>query len=155
MNIFTIGQSERMDAVLAGSRLSLANSNISDTESPVSVDGSIKIMDLNLDPCTASFTPEIKLANYGTSNLTSADISYNINGGTPVVINWIGSLAEGASEIINLPNMATPSGSNSFNISDFPNNPDQRPCNDTDSENFVGVNYASAVTINLTLNTDS
>ena len=79
MNIFTNDQSARMDGVLSGSRLSLANSTVTDTALPsVSYDASIKIMDLNLDPCTASLTPAIRLANYGTVTLTSATISYDL-----------------------------------------------------------------------------
>jgi hypothetical protein len=155
MNIFTNGQSTRMDGVLSGSRLSLTNSTVPSTALPsVSYDGSIKIMDLNLDPCTSSFTPEIKLANYGTMTLTAATISYDLNSGTPVIINWTGSLAEGASEIINLPNLNTPVGNNTFNIIVTQSNSDQRNCNDTDSEPFVGVSYESTTQIHFTLNTD-
>jgi len=155
MNIFTNGQSTRMDGVLSGSHLSLANSTVSDTALPsVSYDGSIKIMDLNLDPCIGSFAPEIKLANYGTETLTTATIAYDLNNGTPVIINWAGSLAEGEAEIINLPNMSIPSGSNDFNITVSQSNSDQRTCNDNDSETFVGVSYESTTQIHFTLNTD-
>lgn len=154
MNIFTNGQSTRMDGVLSGSRLSLANSTVPDTALPsVSYDGSIKIMDLNLDPCTSSFAPEIKLANYGTVTLTTATISYNLNSGTPVIINWTGSLAEGAFEILNLPNMGIPSGNNAFNV-EVQSNSDDRTCNDTDSETIVGASYESTDFVHLTLTTD-
>ncbi|MGM5468975.1 M43 family zinc metalloprotease [Flavobacteriaceae bacterium LMO-SS05] len=156
MNIFTNGQSTRMDGVLSGARLSLANSTVPDTALPsVSYDSSIKIMDLNLDPCTGSFTPEVKLANYGTVTLTSATLSYNLNNGTPIHINWTGSLAEGSSEIINLPTLSTPSGNNNFNITVSQSNADQRSCNDTNSENFVGVSYESTLQVHLTLRTDN
>ena len=156
MNIFTNGQSARMDAVLSGVRLSLANSTVSDTALPsVNYDGSIKIMDLNVDPCTGSFTPQIRLANYGTVTLTAATISYDLNGGTSEVINWTGSLANGASEIIDLPITVTPMGSNNFNISVSQSNADQRSCNDNDSENFIGASYETTTQIHLTLNTDS
>ncbi len=155
MNIFTNGQNTRMDGVLSGTRLSLANSTVSDTALPsVSYDGSIKIMNLNLDPCIGSFTPEIKLANYGTVTLTSATIAYDLNNGTPVIINWTGSLAEGASEIINLPNMSTPTGNNDFNISVSQSNSDQRNCNDIDIEAFIGASYESTTQVHLTLATD-
>jgi len=156
MNVFTIGQSERIDGVLSSDRLSLANSTVSDTAQPsVSYDGSIKIVDLHLDPCTASFTPEIKLANYGTEVLNSATILYNLNGGTPVVMPWSGSLAEGQFEIINLPNMGIPPGNNNFNIMVSLSNTDGLACNDMDSESLVGVSYASTTQIHLTLVTDS
>jgi hypothetical protein len=155
MNIFTIDQSARMDGVLSGARQSLADSTVPDELPSVIYDSSIKILDLNLDSCTSSLTPEIELTNYGTITLTSATISYNLNNGTPIIHNWSGSLIEGASQIITLQSLSTPSGSNDFNVAVSQSNTDLRTCNDTDSGNFVGVNYASAVTINLTLNTDS
>jgi hypothetical protein len=155
MNIFTIGQSERMDAVLSGERLSLANSTVPDTSLPsVSYDGSIKIMDVNLDPCTSSFTPQIKLANYGTVTLTTATITYDLNNGTPENFNWSGFLLEGESEIFNLPSMVTPTGSNNFNIAVSLSNTDQRNCNDNDSENFIGASYESTTIVRLNLTTD-
>ena len=155
MNVFTNDQSARMDGVLSSDRLSLANSTVTDTALPsVSYDGSIKIMDLNLDLCASSFSPEIKLANYGIELLTSATISYNINSGTPVILNWTGSLAEGESEIINLPIMGAPTGSNDFNVAVSLSNSDGRNCNDTDTENFVGVSYGSTTQVHLTISTD-
>ena len=155
MNIFTNGQSARMDGVLSSDRLSLANSTVPDTDLPsVSYDASIKIKDLNLDPCSGSFAPVIKLANYGTVNLTAATITYNLNGGTPQLINWTGTLLYGESEIINLSSMVTPAGSNDFNVSVSQSNTDQRSCNDTGTENFSGVAYETATQIHLTLVTD-
>lgn len=154
MNIFTNDQSARMDGVLTGFRLSLANSSVPDTLPSVSYDGSIKIMDLNLDPCTASMTPEIILTNYGTVNLTSATISYELNNGTPEIINWTGLLLEGESVIINLPAIITPAGSNDFNVTVTQSNTDQRTCNDLDSETFIGASYESTTQVHLTLKTD-
>ncbi|TVZ58489.1 putative secreted protein (Por secretion system target) [Flavobacteriaceae bacterium MAR_2010_105] len=155
MNIFTNGQSARMDAVLAGLRASLANSTVPDTPlAPVNYDGSIKITSLNLDPCSGTFTPEVRLANYGTVTLTSATIAYDLNNGTPANYNWTGSLAEGQSEIVNLPTMVTPVGNNDFNVEVSQSNTDQRVCNDTDSDSFIGVSYDNTTQIHLTLNTD-
>lgn len=155
MNIFTNDQSTRMDGVLSGFRLSLANSTVPNTALPsVSYDGSIKIMDLNLDPCTASLTPMIRLANFGTVTLTSANISYDLNNGTPNIINWNGVLLGGESVIINLPAITTPVGSNDFNVTVTQSNTDQRACNDSDSETFIGASYDSTTQIHLTLTTD-
>ena len=155
MNVFTVGQSERMDGVLSGARLSLANSTVPDTDLPsVSYDGSIKIMDLNLDPCTGSFSPDIRLANFGTVTLTEATITYDLNNGTPQVINWTGFLLKGESEIINLSSMVTPGGSNDFNVTVSQSNTDQRSCNDNDTENFSGVTYETTTQVHLTITTD-
>ena len=155
MNIFTIGQSERMDGVLSGTRASLANSTVSDTALPsVNYDGSIKIKALNIDSCTGTFAPDIRLANYGTVTLTSATITYDLNNGTPEVINWSGFLLGGDSVIINLPSMVTPPGNNNFNITVSQSNTDQRNCNDNDTENFTSVSYETSNQVLLKLITD-
>jgi len=158
MNIFTNGQSARMDATLSGDRLALANSAVSDIPQPsVSYDASVNVLFMNEDPCSGTYKPLVNLTNRGTATLTEATLSYNVNGGTPVNINWMGSLIEGDSEIVNLPDMTILSGINTFNISvTQPNaNTDQRVCNNSDSRNFMGSTYETATEVHLTLNLDS
>lgn len=49
--------------------------------------------------CTLGNSIEVTLINqYGTSALTSANIHYSINGGTPTTFNWSGNIAPGASQ---------------------------------------------------------
>ncbi len=43
--------------------------------------------------CGASISPSIVFENKGTSNITSATISYSIDGGTNTIINWTGDIA--------------------------------------------------------------
>ncbi|MCL9806606.1 M4 family metallopeptidase [Flavobacterium amniphilum] len=43
--------------------------------------------------CGAAYSPTIVLENGGTANLTSATITYNVDGGTNSNINWTGNLA--------------------------------------------------------------
>jgi len=43
--------------------------------------------------CVGSVTPSIKIKNMGSANLTSAEITYSVNGGTNQVYNWTGDLA--------------------------------------------------------------
>ena len=66
--------------------------------------------------CSSDFTPEVKLKNNGTNTLTSATITYNLDGGANQVYNWTGSIATGGTETISLPTMTiTGSGSHTFN----------------------------------------
>jgi hypothetical protein len=46
--------------------------------------------------CDATFTPTFTLKNNSATAITSATISYTINGGTAVSQNWTGNLAAGA-----------------------------------------------------------
>lgn len=79
----------------------------------------------------------VTLKNFGNTTITSANVSYTINGGSPVTIGWTGSVAPGAS--VNV----TFSGANAFNFApatlytirawtSLPNgNTDARTANDT------------------------
>ena len=69
--------------------------------------------------CGSSFNiGSIDLTNTGTATLTSADISYNLDGGTPATYNWTGSLASGATASITIPTLTLATGgSHVFNAS--------------------------------------
>ncbi len=52
--------------------------------------------------CDGQIQPVIKIRNNGSTNLSSLEISYNINGGDPIVHNWTGDLAFLESDVITL-----------------------------------------------------
>lgn len=60
--------------------------------------------------CGATIVPKVTVGNDGTATLTSFDVSYTINGGTPTVENWTGSLEPGASEEITFGEVSLPGG---------------------------------------------
>ena len=88
--------------------------------------------------CVDNFDPEITLRNYGTNNLTTVSINYDIDGTTNNFYSWTGNLAPGGTEIITLPNMISTAGSHTFNAYSFlPNgNTDSNPLNDAASANY-------------------
>ena len=45
--------------------------------------------------CQSSWTPQIEVTNYSTPNLTTMEVWYAVNGGTPVMTTWTGSLTTG------------------------------------------------------------
>jgi hypothetical protein len=53
--------------------------------------------------CMENFAPKIKIGNFGLDNLTSVDISMQMNGGSPVIYTWNGNLAFLENEIVQLP----------------------------------------------------
>ena len=94
----------------------------------------LSIFESNGDNC---FSPgpyvfNVVLRNSGSTTLTSVDINYDINGGTISTFNWTGSLAFGTTEIISLPSINIPAGSNQLNVmSSNPNGvTDNNPSND-------------------------
>lgn len=100
----------------------------------------------------SSFDPIVTITNYGAQTITSADISYDIDGVAPQIYSWTGSLAQGQSEDVTLPTMSTTSGSHTFNAAtSSPNGVgDQESLNDAFSKPFTVVLGGVPITFNLT-----
>ncbi len=97
MNIFTIDQRSRMRAVLESSprRKSLLQSVA--CIPPFASDASItEVLAPSGVICGTSITPQVTIKNFGTSNLTSAVINYQLDGGAILTFNWAGSLTPGS-----------------------------------------------------------
>jgi PKD repeat protein len=116
--------------------------------------GITSIIQPNGNRCGQTFIPEVTLNNAGTNTLTSATITYDVDGAGTQVYSWTGSLAPFASTVVTLASMTTTAGSHVFNaVVSNPNGaPDLDPTNDAASSNFNITLGGSAVT--LTLNTD-
>lgn len=62
------------------------------------------------DVCESTIAPVIIISNKGAGAISSANIQYTIDGGTPVVYAWSGSLAAGATDTVSLPSTSITSG---------------------------------------------
>jgi hypothetical protein len=104
--------------------------------------------------CGDSFDPIVTLRNAGANALTSATITYNIDGGANLTYNWTGNLASNASVAITLPTMTTTAGPHVFNAAtSSPNGTaDTNPANDAALTNFNVTIGGQAAT--LTIETD-
>lgn len=102
--------------------------------------------------CSATFTPEVVLRNYGGNTLTSVDILYDVDGGPTQTYSWTGSLATAATTTVTLPSMTTTAGAHTFNAwTDQPNgNADGNTSNDADAQAFTVVVGGNAVDFTLT-----
>jgi PKD repeat protein len=123
MNIFTNDQKMRMRTVLENSpiRASLITSDacIPPAVSDASV---VNILSPKGDNCAGSITPSVVLRNRGTSNLTSAKITYTIDGMNPVVFNWTGNIAPAGQATVALPAFTATLGNHLFRAeSSLPN----------------------------------
>jgi PKD repeat protein len=143
MNIFTKDQKARMRAVLEGSpmRLSLINSDACTPPNP----NDAAVTDIFApkgDQCAGAITPGVQLRNRGSSNLTSATISYRIDNGAPVSFSWTGSLTPGSSATVALPAFTAPLGVHTFKAySTLPNGAaDPSTAYDTSAIQFVVSN---------------
>jgi bacillolysin len=66
--------------------------------------------------CGVSFVPSIVIENRGSNTITTATISYNIDGGTNIVDNWTGSLAPCSSTVYELTMGNLTAGTHKLNV---------------------------------------
>jgi hypothetical protein len=87
----------------------------------------------------ATVTPQVVIMNLGQINMTSVDVSYSLNGGDTITINWTGDLAMLATDVVTFPEIALPIGINT--IIAFVENPngntDEYPSNDEVTKNVL------------------
>ncbi|SDH65378.1 T9SS type A sorting domain-containing protein [Winogradskyella thalassocola] len=107
------------------------------------------------DLCGADFAPEVTLINSGNLQLTSANISYYIDSETPTTIAWTGSLANGASAVLETPNYSNLiTGDHTFtiNVTNPNGTTDENMSNDSYVFNFTVIpSYVtSEVVFNIT-----
>ncbi|MFT4681574.1 MAG: lysyl endopeptidase [Flavobacteriales bacterium] len=113
------------------------------------------ISDLPEILCTPeTVTPSFTLKNNGTTTLTSCTITYSYNGGADQTINWTGSLAQGATENIELQSFTAAMGTNTVDVEvSSPNGiADENNANNSTSSTFT-LSVGEEV-INLTIVTD-
>lgn len=101
--------------------------------------------------CDDNFDPSVVIRNYGSNNLTSAVINYDIDGGANNTFNWTGNLAPGTSETVNLPNMTTTAGAHTFNAyTTLPNGiADSDASNDGSSSNYTATIGGQPITLEI------
>lgn len=154
MNIFTINQKDRITTVMNNSprRVTLKTST-KDIAIPLFAnDAEVKLeRECTAITCTSTALPvKVSLYNRGTAVMTSAVISYSVNGLTQTY-NWAGSLAQDKYAIVSLP-MPTASLGGYMNISVTTVNgvTDQRASNSNISVNYMGA--ATRVDQNVVFN---
>jgi hypothetical protein len=116
MNIFTNDQATRMRTVIENSprRKTLLTSPA--LLAPATNYGGIVDIVSPLGNVCGTFTPTVILRNLGSNNLTSATISYQIDGGSTQTFAWSGSLAYKATANVNLPTQTLSTGNHSIRV---------------------------------------
>lgn len=161
MNLFTNDQKIRMITVMNNSpRRTTLKTSTKDVAIPLfEIDAEVKIENSCsiIDPtCTIPYptgsAKSILLYNRGTSNITSATLNYNVDGGTDYTQNWTGNIAPNKYEVIILTN-STLNGTLNVSIATVNGSTDQRISNNNASRTFGSpLAYANATsfTFNLT-----
>lgn len=157
MNIFTINQKDRITAVMNNSpRRASLKTSVKDIAIPLFAnDAEVKLeRTCSAVTCSGSLNVPVSLFNRGTGVLTSAQITYTINGVAQTPYNWTGSLAQDKSQLLSLPVTAgTMGGPMTISISTVNGGADQRASNNTINDTYVGgpMPVAQNVVFNLQL----
>lgn len=103
--------------------------------------------------CDVDITPSITITNSGTTTLTTATVSYGLDGNYNLSYPWTGSLAQWQSATITLPAMTVTGGVHTFNAQVInPNgSTDENSSNNAITSSFTMVVNGQAVTLNLDL----
>ncbi len=67
--------------------------------------------------CGDNVIPRIRISNDGNNTISSMDVSYTLDGGAPVTLNWTGELEAGQEEIIAFPAIQDPPSAGQFQYS--------------------------------------
>ena len=108
--------------------------------------------------CAPTTDLEVTFRNYGNVPLTTLNIIYDINGGTPITYPWTGYIPSAGSEtftILNIP--VTPMSTNTVNVTlELPNgNIDQNLSNNNSSTTFAGLGSADIGAAEIDITTDN
>ena len=108
--------------------------------------------------CTPTTDLEVMFRNYGNIPLTTLDIIYDINGGTPITYPWTGNIPSAGSETVTIPNVSvTPSTTNTvnFTLANPNGNTDQNLSNNNSSTTFAGLGSADIGVAEIDITTDN
>ncbi len=141
MNVFTTGQKTRITTVMNNSpRRSTLKTSVKDIAIALFAnDAEVKIEAYCTsgasNPCTPANQHQVYLYNRGTSNLTSATINYNVNGGANTPVNWTGSLAPNKYTLVSF-STALATGTLNVSVASANGVTDGRVSNNTSSKAF-------------------
>ena len=103
--------------------------------------GIAKILSPASQKCGGSFSPQVLLQNFGSANLRSVVVNYQVDNGLINSYNWAGNLVTDATVAITLPAVTAPGGYHSFKA--FTSNP---------NGNTEGYAYNDAASSKFTIN---
>ncbi len=101
--------------------------------------------------CGDSISPKITIRNHGSSNLTSLDVNYELDGGGVNTISWSGNLLPFAVDSIIIPTTYVPGGPHTFtaNCTNPNGTSDENLANDSASVNFTSNDNPVLATLYL------
>ncbi|MBI4930404.1 MAG: T9SS type A sorting domain-containing protein [Bacteroidetes bacterium] len=144
--MFTAGQKARVQWCVSNYLMSLVNYSATACTPAVAIDAGINsILTPTGTICSGTFSPVVKVNNFGATTLTSCTINYHYDSNPNQTQSWTGSLASGQSANVTLPSMTVPGGAHIFysSTSNPNSSTDQNTSNDQSTSNFTVGTTAS------------
>jgi hypothetical protein len=124
------------------------------TNAPNTRDAAVTTLIADAETCAGNLQPtKFNLVNNGSTNMTSASITYSVSGGTPQTYNFSGNLAPFTQTIITLPAYSFPAGTTntlSVLVTSVNGSTDQNAANDVVTKS-IPLTTKVANSANLTM----
>jgi hypothetical protein len=150
-DMFTQGQSDRMNTQIAFFRSSLSNS----TACTIDDINDLAITQVVTDQsyqCGSSYTPIVSLYNIGSQEIDTVEFTYSFDGGASSTYTWINTLSSGDSTQVSLPTQTLSYATHTFSVSALPSQADSNLTNNDATITFQTINEEShSVEIELDL----
>lgn len=120
------------------------------------VDAGASLVSLSDSECNATIEPIIKITNFGSDQLFTAQVNYQLNGGASQSTTWSGFLNSGQSSNITLPEMESINDTNTLTVTIV--QPNGTADENTENNTVVAVYEANSFVadeVNFTLVTDN
>lgn len=159
MNIFTIDQKSRLRTVMDNSprrlELKASTKDVAIPLFPNDAEVKLERVCVTVNCSSTAQNPRITLYNRGTNPMTSAVITYTVNGNTQTY-NWNGNLAQDKYAVISLPMSSTALGGRmNINVTSVNGTADQRTSNSNIIVNYLGAPTRMDVNVVFKLQLDA
>jgi hypothetical protein len=149
-DMFTQGQSDRMNSQISFFRSALATStacSVSDVVDLVLT----RVVNNQSYQCGASYTPIVNAYNLGSDPITSINFTYSYDGGAANTYSWTGTLSTGDSLEISLTEQVLSFTPHTLSVNGVPNQTDDFPSNNDINIAFETLNK-DPYTLEIVLN---
>ena len=122
------------------------------------IDAKLNVLNTPFEVCGVDvIQPSFEVENLGSNPLTSVDLTYQMNNGSNIIVNWTGNLQTGQSAVITSPELAIDENENTLTaiLSSPNNNSDGNESNNSVIRNIVKTQSYETTTVNLELVTDN
>ena len=144
---------EDNQTILSGSMTDITLTNF-----PFQLDAGIKDIITPAEICGNEVAPSFTFVNNGEQEITSLEVTYDVNGGTPATFTWTGSIGALQSGLVTLPEVTfSPEATNTVNVSitAVNGNTDEDNANDAGSASFAPADYAGTLDVRVEIKTDN